>query len=59
MKNITLVGFMGTGKTVVGKRLAKKLKMKYVSTDDLIEAREKRAITRWYLRLTGGQTKSK
>ncbi len=45
MKNIVLVGFMGTGKTVVGKRVARKLKMKYVSTDDIIEAKEKRTIT--------------
>jgi len=44
MKNIALVGFMGTGKTAVAKRLARKLKMRYVSTDDLIEAREKRLI---------------
>lgn len=44
MKNIVLVGFMGTGKNVVGKRLARSLKMKYVSTDDIIEQKEKRAI---------------
>jgi putative nucleotidyltransferase with HDIG domain len=37
MKNIVLVGFMGTGKTVVSKALAKILNMTYVSTDDLIE----------------------
>jgi len=40
MKNIVLVGFMGTGKTAVGKQLAKKLDMRYVNTDNLIEARE-------------------
>ena len=44
MKNIVLVGFMGTGKTAVGKKLARILKMKYVSTDDIIEGREKRSI---------------
>jgi len=44
MKNIILVGFMGTGKTAVAKVLAEKLKRKYVSTDGLIEAREKRSI---------------
>ncbi|MBL7157107.1 MAG: shikimate kinase [Candidatus Omnitrophica bacterium] len=44
MKNIVLVGFMGTGKTVVAKTLAKRLGMKYVSTDDLIEEREKVSI---------------
>lgn len=35
--NIVLIGFRGTGKTTVGKKLAKKLKMKYVSTDKQIE----------------------
>ena len=37
MKNIVLTGFMGTGKTSVGKRLAKELNLKFVDTDDLIE----------------------
>lgn len=40
MKNIILVGFMGTGKTAVGKALAARLKMKFVDMDDLIEERE-------------------
>ncbi|MBL7068429.1 MAG: shikimate kinase [Candidatus Omnitrophica bacterium] len=45
MKNIVLVGFMGTGKTVIAKSLARRLKMRYVSTDDIIEQREKRPIS--------------
>ncbi len=40
MKNIILVGFMGTGKTVVGRALATRLKMKFVDIDGLIEERE-------------------
>jgi shikimate kinase len=44
MRNIVLVGFMGTGKTTVATKLAHKLQMRYVSTDDLIEKREKRTI---------------
>lgn len=44
MKNITMVGFMGTGKTMIAAELAHRLKMKYVSTDTLIERREKRTI---------------
>jgi len=35
---------MGTGKTTIATALANKLKMRYVSTDDLIEKREKRTI---------------
>lgn len=44
MKNIIIVGFMGTGKTTIATRLAARLKMDYLSTDDLIEKREKRTI---------------
>ena len=44
MKNIVLIGFMGTGKTAVAKRLARVMKLKYVSTDALIEKREGRSI---------------
>lgn len=35
--NIILVGFMGTGKTVVGKALARRLGFNYIDTDDIIE----------------------
>jgi len=45
MKNIVLVGFMGTGKTVTAKLLAKRLKLSYISIDDLIEKKEKRLIS--------------
>jgi shikimate kinase len=44
MKNIVLVGFMGTGKTAVAKKLAAELGMKYVSIDAIVETRERRAI---------------
>jgi len=40
MKNIYLVGFMGTGKTAVGGVLAGKLNFKFVDLDDLIEGKE-------------------
>ncbi|MDD2511368.1 MAG: shikimate kinase [Syntrophomonas sp.] len=36
-KNIVLIGFMGTGKSSVGQRLAEKLKMKFVDMDREIE----------------------
>ena len=35
---------MGTGKTTIAAELAHRLKMKYISTDTLIERREKRTI---------------
>ena len=44
MKNIVLIGFMGTGKTTIATQLANRLSMRYVSTDSLIEKREKRTI---------------
>ncbi|NLP35285.1 MAG: shikimate kinase [Clostridiales bacterium] len=36
-ENIILIGFMGCGKTSVGKRLAKRLNYPFVDTDHLIE----------------------
>ncbi len=39
-KNIILTGFMGTGKTTVGKLLAQKLRRDFVDTDHLIETRQ-------------------
>ena len=41
---ILLVGFMGAGKTSVGKLLAKRLEISFVDLDDLIVAREGRSI---------------
>jgi len=43
-KNIILVGFMGSGKSVTSNMLADILKRKVVSTDTLIEEREGRPI---------------
>lgn len=37
--NIVLIGFMGTGKTTVGKDLSQKLSMDYIDTDALIQER--------------------
>ena len=44
--NIALIGFMGTGKTVVGKSLAKKLNKKYVDMDALIVKKAGKSIPR-------------
>ena len=38
--NIVLTGFMASGKSAVGKELAKRLEMIFVDTDELIEEKE-------------------
>lgn len=43
--NIVLVGFMGTGKSSVGKRLSSLMRMRYIDTDSVIERDHERAIT--------------
>lgn len=40
MKNIYIVGFMGTGKTVVGRALARKLEVPFIDLDSYIEEAE-------------------
>lgn len=44
-KNIALVGFMGAGKTVVGKALSRQLGMIFIDSDDAIVEKEHRAIS--------------
>jgi shikimate kinase / 3-dehydroquinate synthase len=41
---IVLTGFMGTGKTTVGKLLAENLNYRFIDTDELIEGRHERSI---------------
>ena len=43
--NIVLIGFMGTGKTSVGKRLSSLMRMRYIDTDSVIERDNERAIS--------------
>lgn len=42
--NIALIGFMGSGKTTVGKVLAKLMDMKFVDIDKIIAASEKKSV---------------
>ena len=44
MKNIILIGFMGCGKSSVGKRLAEKLNCDFLDTDELIEQQQNKSI---------------
>ena len=44
--NIVLIGFMGSGKTTVGKALAERLDMDFIDTDAYIEKQAGKSITR-------------
>jgi shikimate kinase len=44
MRNIYIVGFMGTGKTVVGKEVARQLGKQFIDLDLLIEKKQNREI---------------
>lgn len=43
--NLALIGFMGTGKSSVGRLVADQLRFEFLDTDDLIEARAGRRIS--------------
>ena len=45
MKRIVLMGFMGAGKTTVGKELAKALSWEFIDTDECIEKEQRRKIS--------------
>lgn len=45
-RNIVLVGFMGTGKSSVGRRLAGRLRLELLDMDAAIEARQGKPISR-------------
>lgn len=44
-RNVILIGYMGTGKTSIGKRVAQSLGFEFVDTDDLIVQSCSKAIT--------------
>ena len=45
IQNLALVGFMGTGKSAVGKMVSNQLRFHYLDTDALIESRAAKPIT--------------
>ncbi len=44
-KNIIITGFMGTGKSVVAEKLARKLEMEFIDMDQIIEERQGMSIS--------------
>ena len=44
-ENIILIGFMGSGKSTIGKKLARALEYRFLDTDELIEERAGKTIT--------------
>lgn len=49
--NIVLVGFMGCGKSTVGKRLAAMLGWEFIDTDTRIEKEQKMQVSEIFLRM--------
>lgn len=47
--NLILTGFMGSGKTTIGKKLSKKINYKFIDTDTLIERKMKMPIKKIFL----------
>jgi len=44
MQNIYLVGFMGSGKSTIGKKISEKLNLKFLDTDKIIEKKNSMTI---------------
>lgn len=45
MQNVILIGFMGSGKSTIGKRLSYKMRITMIDTDSWIEKKEGKTIT--------------
>ena len=43
-KNLVLTGMMGVGKSTIGQKLAKELKLDFIDVDQVIEKKEKQKI---------------
>jgi shikimate kinase len=48
IRNLALIGFMGTGKTSIGRLVATRLQFEFVDTDSWIEARAGKSISRLF-----------
>lgn len=47
-RNIALIGFMGTGKSTIGRALSRRLRMPFVDTDIVIVEKSGRSVTTWF-----------
>ena len=45
-KSLVLTGMMGVGKSTIGRLIAKRLKVKFIDVDKVIERRERKSIKR-------------
>ena len=54
MNHIILIGFMGSGKTSVGKQLAKVMQLPFVDMDELIVQKSGMEITEIFERYAAG-----
>lgn len=50
MRNVVLIGFMGTGKSEVGRLLAQRLGFTFIDTDRRVEARERQTVAQIFAR---------
>lgn len=50
MSNIILIGYMGCGKSTVGRRLSFRMRMPYEDTDKLIESKHKTTVSEIFAR---------
>src|SRR5439155_1338950 len=50
MRNVVLIGFMGTGKSEVGQSLARRLGWTFIDTDRRIEARQRATVAQIFAR---------
>ena len=44
LENLVLIGYMGSGKTTVGKTLAKMMQFSFLDTDEMIEKQQNKTI---------------
>ena len=54
-KSLVLTGMMGVGKSTIGRLIAKRLKIKFIDVDKVIEKKEKKLLNE-YLKIMAKST---